>query len=228
MQSEVDQGTDHPHADGCARHVSAAAASVHTLHHRRAVGAPAKGGARIQPIAELAADWPEVLIMARWPEAAGAGRWGRSEVGGVRAGAGYRPFDPQPACGEKRKPGEAPGGDAGQRAIEMDLLNEQSGNHCGAGGPGPGPAVDPAGSAEEAGRKRSAGGGPGGNLSALLRHGRRWKPSGRAYRRSWQIPNRRSSGWRSCWPETLRARRPRRWWRRSARSSQLIKRRRRS
>ena len=47
MQSEETTGTDHPHAGTCARYVSAPAASVHALRHRRAVGAPAKVGARV-------------------------------------------------------------------------------------------------------------------------------------------------------------------------------------
>ena len=46
MQAEADQGTDRAHADGRARYVPAAAASLHAVHHGRAVGTSAQGGAR--------------------------------------------------------------------------------------------------------------------------------------------------------------------------------------
>ncbi len=45
----------------------------------------------------------------------GASRLGRSEVGGVWAGAGHRQSDPQPAGGEEREPGKAAGGNAGEQ-----------------------------------------------------------------------------------------------------------------
>ena len=77
-------------------------------------------------IADIAADWPEVLIVARWPEAQALEGWGESKPAEFALVAGHRPFDPQPARGKEREPRETAGGNAGQRATAPACLTEQS------------------------------------------------------------------------------------------------------